>query len=438
MGLTAAVEGEHVTPSIRLSKLLGSGGMGSVWIADHLTLHTQVVVKFLAPSLVHDEVSRGRFSREAAAASQVKSQHVVQTLDHGVTESGLPFIVMELLDGELLGKRLQGQGKLEPHEAARIIGQVCRALTRAHERGIVHRDIKPDNIFLCDGDDGEPFVKVLDFGIAKHAEQAESGGTITGQAIGTPSFMSPEQLVGSKDLDRRSDLWSVGVLTFLVLTGKRPFAGGNIGSVALAVHDSNRPKPSKHNNALPPAFDGWFEKACAHEPEARFQSARELADALNEALGIAPTNPRSPPDRSGEIVALRPIEMREVTASALVASNRPPAQPRDATTLSAEPPPSRRYLGLAVPVVALFVIVVFAMTRTSSEPPTTPRVSPAPLAVPAVAPVPSPAVSTATSQTAPVATASAQPAHPTAKPKGAKPGGAAKQASPGTGYDDIE
>ncbi len=438
MVLTAAVEGEHVTPSIRLSRLLGSGGMGSVWIADHLTLHTQVVVKFLAASLVHDEVSRGRFSREAAAASQVKSPHVVQTLDHGVTESGLPFIVMELLDGESLSARLLREGKLEPPEAARIIGQVCRALTRAHERGIVHRDIKPDNIFLCHGDDGEPFVKVLDFGIAKHPEQAESGGTVTGQAIGTPAFMSPEQLVGAKDLDRRSDLWSVGVLTFLLLTGVRPFPGGNIGAVALAVHSSNRPKPSAQNNALPPAVDAWFEKACAHEPEARFQSARELFDALNEALAITPTNPRAAPDRSGEVAVLRPSELGDVTVSALAKSNSPPALKRDVTTLSPAPPRSRRYVWLVVPIVALVAILVLAMTRSSPQSPTAPAASPPPLAVPSVAPVPSPTISAASSETAPVATASAPSSHPTTKPKTPKPSAAQKPASKGTGYDDIE
>ncbi len=155
--------GASITPTIRLVRRLGGGGMGSVWIADHLALRTQVVVKFIAVELASNPEALDRFSREAAAAAQVKSPHVVQMLDHGVTPDGVAFIVMELMEGEDLGTYLRARGRLSIAETAEIIGQVCKALGRAHERRIVHRDIKPDNIFLCAMGQGETFVKLLDF-----------------------------------------------------------------------------------------------------------------------------------------------------------------------------------------------------------------------------------------------------------------------------------
>jgi serine/threonine protein kinase len=160
--------GFQVSGSVTLVRQLGQGGMGSVWIAEHRTLHTQVVVKFMAPELAQDPTHLARFSREAAAASQVKSPHVVQIFDHGVTPGGadgIPYIVMELLEGHDLGAHMKTR-RLACSEIVKIIGQLAKALTRAHDRGIIHRDIKPENIFLCDTDDDEPFVKLLDFGIA--------------------------------------------------------------------------------------------------------------------------------------------------------------------------------------------------------------------------------------------------------------------------------
>jgi serine/threonine-protein kinase len=375
VSVAALAEGDFVTPSIRLVRKLGAGGMGSVWIAEHLTLHTQVVVKFLAGSLVHDEVSRARFSREAASASQVKSPHVVQMLDHGVAPNGLPFITMELLDGEDLAKRLQRQRVMPPQEVAAIVAQVCKALSRAHAAGVIHRDIKPDNIFLCDAGEGEIFVKVLDFGIAKRPAE-ESNATVTGQAIGTPSFMSPEQLVGSKDVDKRSDLWSVAIVTFLALTGARPFTGGTIGAVAIAIHTQAHPKPTDKNPDLPKAIDAWFAKACHIEPEERYQSARELADALFEALGLTPTSPRA--DRTGELhVNLSGLRLISETTpvptgvgraalsvpAASAESLRPAATTGDATAarLVAE---RRKKLGLvAIPAVLVFLVLLFVFTR---------------------------------------------------------------------------
>src|SRR5262249_4215876 len=161
---------------------------------------------------------------EAAAASQVKSPHVVQTFDHGFTADGIPYIVMELLEGRDLGELLEKEGRCSPELVLEIVIQLSRALDRAHERGIVHRDIKPGNISVGDGGRGEVFIKLLDFGIAKGVEMPTlDSATKTGAMIGSPFYMSPEQVLGSKTVDHRSDLWSVGVVAYEALTGMKPF-----------------------------------------------------------------------------------------------------------------------------------------------------------------------------------------------------------------------
>jgi serine/threonine-protein kinase len=261
--------------------------MGSVWLADHLALHTQVVVKFMSTELSKNADAVARFAREASAAAQVKSPHVVQMLDHGVTPDNLPYIVMELLEGRELSKYMEERRVLPPEEVAAIVTQMSKALRRAHERRIVHRDIKPDNIFMCDVGGGDLFIKLLDFGIAKSGDgQSLTGGsgTRTGAMIGTPYYMSPEQLVGAKEIDHRSDLWSLAVVAFQALTGSLPFMAETIAGLAVAIHGGAPPLPSKYNPALNPGIDAWFLRACARDPAARFPSATEMASALESAV----------------------------------------------------------------------------------------------------------------------------------------------------------
>ena len=280
----------EVTPSVRLVSPLGAGGMGAVWLADHTALNTRVVVKFMLGGLDSSTSARARFKREAEAASQVKSPHVVQTFDYGVTSDGVPFIVMEHLEGRDLGQEILAKGPLDPARVVAVIAQVAKALTRAHAANVLHRDIKPDNIFLChqDGDD-ELFVKLLDFGIAKsHSAAGQEitldGQTKTGQVVGTPFYMSPEQVTAQKVIDLRSDLWSLGIVAFEALTAKRPFDGPSFGALAVKIATGDAPKPSDVNPSLPATIDEWFAKACAREPQKRFSSARELSDAFRAAF----------------------------------------------------------------------------------------------------------------------------------------------------------
>ena len=269
----------------RLDERLGAGGMGSIWRAHHLVLAAPVAVKLIDREHVPDEETLGRFMREAQSAATLRSPHVVQILDYGVDDK-LPFIVMELLDGENLAQRLRRLGRLASADTARIVTHIGRAMARAHEANIVHRDLKPENVFLIRNED-EEIAKVLDFGVAKVAvgELGEQGSrTRTGSILGTPYYMSPEQAQGNKTVDHRSDLWSLGVIAFECLTGKRPFYSDGLGDLVLQICIRDIPVPSEISS-VPVGFDAWFARAVARDPEARFQSARELSDALREVLG---------------------------------------------------------------------------------------------------------------------------------------------------------
>jgi serine/threonine-protein kinase len=229
----------------------------------------------------------------------LKTKHAVHVYDYGVTSEGLPYIVMEFLEGESLSDAILSRGPLPPAEVGRIIGQAARALSKAHEAGIVHRDLKPDNIFLASVDesvDGLPYlVKLVDFGIAKIFEERDApdapprpmgGPTREGTVIGTPNFMAPEQLALGGAPGPLTDLWSLGACTFAAMTGRLPFEGDVLGEIVLRVCASPIPVPSNVYTQVPPGFDAWFARACSRDPAKRFQSAAELAQALAGVCGL--------------------------------------------------------------------------------------------------------------------------------------------------------
>ncbi len=266
--------GYLVSKHVQLVRELKRGGMGSVWIADHLALNTQVAVKFMAASIVDDAAAVARFAREATSAAQIKSPHVVQIHDHGVTPEGVPYMVMELLHGEDLSTRIKRVGQMPLEEAAQIVVQVCRVLSRAHRAGIVHRDIKPSNIFLIDTD-GETFVKVLDFGVAKLGDDGGHELTTTGAMVGTLVYMSPEQLLSARSVDHRADLWSLGVVVYRAITGELPFKNDDgLGALCRAVEKGSFAAPSTLVPGIGPEVDAWFERAFAARLEDRFRSAK--------------------------------------------------------------------------------------------------------------------------------------------------------------------
>ncbi|MGK4005445.1 serine/threonine-protein kinase [Sorangium sp. So ce1036] len=293
-----------MTPTIRLVRPLGQGAMGCVWAADHLALGTQVAVKLISPSQAGDARSQARFRQEAQAAARLKSPHVTQVLDHGITAEGQPFIVMELLEGETLRQRMQRSGPMPVDDVVRLIGQTARALGAAHRLGIVHRDIKPDNLFVIDVE-GEPFTKVLDFGIAKQVGAAIQM-TSTGETLGTPLYMSPEQLGDIKRVDHRTDLWALGVVAYEALTGTPPFTGITLLALALAVQRGAFQRPTALRPELPAALDAWMARALAIDMEARFGAAMDMAEALCVAAQGAHEGERRPtaPPRAREVEVL--------------------------------------------------------------------------------------------------------------------------------------
>jgi serine/threonine-protein kinase len=280
---------EKGTPAIiiagkyRLLKQLGRGSMGTVWQAEHLTLRSLVAVKMMDPAIGFSKTALQRFMTEARAAAGMRSPHVVQVLDHGV-DGNTPYIVMELLEGETLAARLKRVRTLSPRQTSRFVTHVARALSRAERAGITHRDLKPDNVFLLLNED-EEIAKVLDFGVAKidpsgYGAFGEGEPTAAGALLGTPYYASPEQAEGLKTIDHRTDIWSLGVMTYECLVGRRPFDGTSLPDLLLSIVKKPLPVPSQHGD-VPAGFDAWFAKACARDVQARFESARAAATELS-------------------------------------------------------------------------------------------------------------------------------------------------------------
>jgi len=281
--------GQVIRSRYHLERLIATGGMGSVWLARDRRVGDYVAVKLLSRQLLHSKEARGRFVREAIAASQMRSRFVVRVHDAGETDDDVPFLVMELLSGETLEERILREHRLPLEEAVRIGVQVARALTHAHRRGIVHRDLKPANVFLhC----VPPFAsdvaiaKVVDFGIAKVKDAAESTHVSRdGTVVGTPQYMSPEQIRGLANVDHRSDLYALGMVVYTMLTGRPAFEAEGLGDWALKICTHPLPRIGDAVEGLPSILDAWFGRACAREPELRFQNAHDFALSLHLASG---------------------------------------------------------------------------------------------------------------------------------------------------------
>jgi serine/threonine-protein kinase len=287
------IEGRVLGDRYRIISRLGQGGMGSVYLAEHVTLGKRMAVKVLRPEYSRDEELLDRFQHEARAASQIGQENIVEVFDFGHTPEGEAYFVMEALDGESLARVLHRDGPLPVARALPIFLQICRALGAAHQRGIVHRDLKPENVFILKRNDGSDFVKVLDFGIAKGPGTPDAKRlTRAGSIIGTPEYMSPEQ-ASATNIDQRSDVYAFGVLAYETLTGRLPF-DGETPLATLMKHQSDAPVPPRRlRPELPSDVEELVLRALVKRPEGRQQSMQELAHEIAR-VAAEPEMLRSP------------------------------------------------------------------------------------------------------------------------------------------------
>jgi serine/threonine-protein kinase len=277
---TAPRVGEILDGKYRILRKLGQGGMGAVFAGEHLRVEKVVAIKVLHAAASEVAEMADRFEREARAAGKIGNEHIVEVYDLGMTPGGERYIVMEYLDGESLRARIARQKRMTVRDIAGLSLQLLDGLAAAHEAGVVHRDLKPDNIYLTKGKRGfVDFVKILDFGISKFNE-AEGSKTKTGTVLGSPNYMSPEHIRASDSVDARSDLYGVGVILFEAVTGQLPRKGANFAELLFKVAYEPFPEPRALVPDLPEAFAAIIKRACANDPAERFQSADEMAEAL--------------------------------------------------------------------------------------------------------------------------------------------------------------
>ena len=283
----AIVPGEILAGKYRVEHILGQGGMGVVVAATHLHLQQKVAIKLLLEEVTPEVMAR--FLREARASALLKSEHVVRVLDVGELPSGRPYMVMEQLEGSDLAGVLQQKGRLDPREAVDHLLQACEALAEAHAAGIVHRDLKPGNLFLTRDADGAPFVKVLDFGISKEtsADPHQPKLTSSQTVFGSPAYMAPEQMMASRDVDARADIWSLGIIFYELLTGRTPFEGSSYAELVIMVNATDPAPIAATRSDVPKALEAAILRCLDRDRARRFASVAELCAALAPFAGAA-------------------------------------------------------------------------------------------------------------------------------------------------------
>ena len=420
--------GEVIAEKYRVDSVVGTGGMGVVLCATHLGLGQRVAIKVLTvPEDNERQVeARERFLREGRATAALVSDHVVRVYDVGTLDNGAPFMVMELLRGQDLAHTLQQQGPLGIELACDCVRQAAEAIACAHAHGIVHRDLKPSNLFLTQRSDGTPLVKVLDFGISKatNSEQEQVTGDLTAErsVLGTPFYMSPEQVRDAKKVDSRTDIWSLGLILHELLSGSPAFEGTTLPGVCASIAADPPAALRLKRPDVPVEVEAIVLKCLEKDPAKRFQAARELVDRLTpwagrvegggissplsdatirsssslgfelSALRDGSTVKLSPPSDTGTLASAvftrsRPRlgEARSASASKQDATLAEPPLEKAATTPVRSPPTSRRAAGLGMGALLLLLLFAWALRRPGSPAVATPGLPPLP-SVPAPAP----------------------------------------------------
>jgi serine/threonine-protein kinase len=402
--------GDVINGKYQVERLLGEGGVGVVAAATNLELDERVALKFLKPEMLASSDMVARFAREAKAACAIKSEHVCTVYDVGTVTGGQPFLVMEYLDGENLDTVVRDRGRFSVRDATEYAMQVCEALAVAHAKGIVHRDIKPENLFLTSRG-GLQMVKVLDFGISKTALTGSVFGTAlplvkTMNLMGSPVYMSPEQVRSSDSVDTRTDIWSLGVVIYELLTASLPFGGSTITELTASILERPMGPLASHRTDVPPGYVAIIEKCLEKDRNNRFQNVAELAAALmpfgpkrsricaeraalalraagivdDAALRFLSTAPPAPSsDSAPDIILPDGASLRHSTTGPLQLSKAP--EPSVSTSVAAQGTTTRGrvpVLALAAGAIVFLVlaaIVFFRPTRSGDAANTSARAS---------------------------------------------------------------
>jgi serine/threonine-protein kinase len=380
--------GQTLGKKFLVRRVIGAGGMGVVYEVEHVITKKLGALKLLHRSLASQPRAVERFVREASAAARIENPHIVETYDAGELPSGEPYMFMELLHGSALRDVLVARGRLTFSETRKILLQASNGLAAAHAAGIVHRDIKPENLYITSGSPSH--VKILDFGISKFAAHSEHRLTTAGAPMGTPYYMSPEQVAGKSDLDERSDVYALGVVLYECVTGSVPFDAPTLPALSVKIFEGRYTPPSDLQREAPPRLDEVVGRAMAVEPSARYQSMSELkaaleglageevalAATLESAQGLVPTPQRGPASRETAPLA---GESALPEAQRSAPSATPDVRSRDASDAPEAKAPGRSRRALLVGVgVAAVAGAALALNAAKGLSSVTPDDAPAP------------------------------------------------------------
>jgi serine/threonine-protein kinase len=394
--------GQILLGKYRVERVLGMGGMGVVVAATHVTLEERVAIKFLLPDALGSQETVARFLREARAAVRIKSEHVARVTDVGTLENGAPYMIMEYLDGADLAVFTQRRGALPIEDAVEYVLQACEALAEAHALGIVHRDLKPANLFVATRADGTPSVKVLDFGISKvgGASGTDLGMTKTTTIMGSPLYMSPEQMASTRDVDARTDIWALGAILYELLTGRVPFHADTITQLCTMILQQPPPPLRNLRPDAPQGLQDIIQRCLAKDRNHRYQNVAEFASALTP---YAPRRARISIERVGRVID-----------SAGLGSSRPPFEgtlpvadaygPTSTAWDDSGLPKRSNATVIAIAVGAILGVAGLATAAVVLLRSPQPEAAPAPMTEPATAPVTTVAPPAPTADVAPVVT----------------------------------
>jgi serine/threonine protein kinase len=384
-------QGDMIAEKYRVDRVLGAGGMGVVVLATDVTLERQVAIKFLLEEHVKHREATERFLREARAAVRIQSEHVARVIDVGTLKNGAPYMVMEYLVGTDLSQVIEEKGRTAVEDAVGYVLEACEAIAEAHAAGIVHRDLKPANLFLARKAGGHFSIKVLDFGISKHTSpstSAQQSLTRTSTMMGSPLYMSPEQMRSSRDVDSRTDIWALGVILYELLTGKPPFVAESMPELVALILQDQPQSPRADRPEMPVGLEPVVLRALEKDPVRRYQNVGEFAQAL---LPFGPRSARVSVERISRVLHEAGLSSHDIVLPASLAPRTAPSEAQTAVDFGRTASETSNKRSPVVPILAalgtLLILGGGAALLIVGRDPVRAADIPAPIAEPAAKPV---------------------------------------------------